>query len=168
MNAADYVTLSRVVMTPIVMVCWYQPAVKWHWIGLVIFILASVTDFVDGKVARYAAHTTKMGSYLDPLADKILVLGAGLALVATARLSGWLLFLILFRELAITGLRSILPVGTTMAASYPAKWKTTSQLFAIGSSAVLGGWISGTLWVVAAVLTIWTGAEYFYHYWPRS
>ncbi|WP_053958790.1 CDP-diacylglycerol--glycerol-3-phosphate 3-phosphatidyltransferase [Sulfobacillus thermosulfidooxidans] len=168
MNVADYVTLSRVVLTPVVIACWLEPSAQWHWFGLAIFIVAGLTDFIDGRLARHLTHTTRVGSYLDPLADKILVLGAGLALIATGRLSAWLLFIVLLRELAITGLRSVLPPGTTMAASYPAKWKTTSQLFALGASAVLGGWVADGFWAVAIILTIWTGWEYFYHYWPKN
>ncbi len=168
MKVADYVTLSRVVLTPVVMACWVAPSSQWHWIGLVVFIVAGLTDFADGRLARYSAHTTRIGSYLDPLADKILVLGSSLALVSGGRLSMWIVFVILLRELAITGLRSVLPPGTTMAASYPAKWKTTAQLFALGASAVLIGWIPDLLWGVAIVLTVWTGGEYFYHYWPKN
>ncbi len=168
MNAADQVTLSRVVLTPAVVAMWLVPAPRWHWIGLAVFIVAGVTDFIDGRLARHASNTTRFGAYMDPLADKILVLGSGLALIASDRLSVWILFILLLRELAVTGLRSVLPPGTTMGASRVAKWKTTSQLFALGASAVLTGVVPDGLWVLALALTVWSGGEYFYHYWPRN
>jgi CDP-diacylglycerol--glycerol-3-phosphate 3-phosphatidyltransferase len=149
------------------MICWNLGPTHWHWIGLIIFIVAALTDFADGRLARRAAQTTRLGAYLDPLADKILVLGASLALISQGRLSIWIVFILLLRELAIMGLRSVLPSDTTMAASYAAKWKTTAQLVALGASAVLSGWVPDALWAVAISLTIWTGGEYFYHYWPE-
>ncbi len=168
MNLADQVTLSRVVLTPIVVAMWLNPQPQWHWIGLAVFIVAGLTDFVDGRLARRADHTTRFGAYMDPLADKILVLGSGLALVSTGRLSVWLLLILLFRELAVTGLRSVLPAGSTMAASRIAKWKTTVQMVAIGASAVLAGLLPDVLWAGAVALTLWSGGEYFYRYWPKA
>ncbi|POB11562.1 CDP-diacylglycerol--glycerol-3-phosphate 3-phosphatidyltransferase [Sulfobacillus sp. hq2] len=167
-NVADQVTLSRIILTPVVVALWLAHAPKWHWIGLVVFIIAGMTDFVDGRLARHASKTTHFGAYMDPLADKILVLGSGLALIASNRLSVWIVLILLLREFAITGLRSILPAGTTMGASAVAKWKTTGQLFALGASAVLTGMVPIVFWVVALTLTIWSGIEYFYRYWPRA
>ncbi len=132
-----------------------------------LFIVAGFTDLFDGMIARRTHNTTKFGAYLDPLADKILVLGTGLALVFTHRLMMWILFVLLIRELAVTGLRSILPRDHYMPASYGAKWKTTVQLIALGASAVLTGIIPGILWSAALALTVWTGFEYFYQHWPR-
>lgn len=165
MNAADAVTIVRVLLTPVIMVLWKSGRPQWQWIGLAIFVLAGVTDFVDGRLARASHITTKLGAYLDPLADKILVLGAGLALVAGGRLSMWLLLVVLLRELAITGLRAVLKAGVHMPASVAAKWKTTAQLFALGSSSVLTGWLPAVLWAIAIALTVWTAWEYFRHHW---
>jgi CDP-diacylglycerol--glycerol-3-phosphate 3-phosphatidyltransferase len=102
-NLADQVTLSRVILTPIIVAMWLSSHAQWHWIGLAVFIIAGLTDFVDGRLARRADHTTRFGAYMDPLADKILVLGAALALVSTGRLSVWIVLIILLREFAVTG-----------------------------------------------------------------
>lgn len=167
MNPADGLTSLRVVLTPVVMVLWASSRLSAHWIGLMLFVVAGLTDFFDGKLARRSTPTV-FGAYLDPLADKILVMGAASMLVATHHLSVWLLFVILVRELSITGLRSVLPHDKKLPASYLAKWKTTGQLFAVGSSSVMHGWIPDILWAIAIFLTVWTAGEYFWQHWPRK
>ncbi|MDA8193185.1 MAG: CDP-diacylglycerol--glycerol-3-phosphate 3-phosphatidyltransferase [Thermaerobacter sp.] len=165
MTLADFVTLLRVGLTPAVMLLWQSPNLSIRWLGVILFTVAGLTDFIDGRIARASRTATKLGAYLDPLADKILVLGAGLALVAHHLLSFWLVFVILLRELSITGLRSVLRADVHMPASPVAKWKTTAQLVSLGASAVLRGWIPAVLWTVAIVLTIWTAVEYFRSHW---
>lgn len=167
MTAADFLTILRVGLTPLIMILWVSPSPSLRWLGLALFVIAGMTDFFDGMVARRSHRTTKLGSYLDPLADKILVLGTGLALVAAHRLDLWLIFVVLLRELAITGLRSVLQSGTHMPASYAAKWKTTGQLFALGASSVLTGWVPAVFWTIAVILTVWTAVEYFAQHWAH-
>jgi CDP-diacylglycerol--glycerol-3-phosphate 3-phosphatidyltransferase len=154
-------------LAPVVAAFWLSASSSLRWWGLGVFVVAGFTDLFDGIVARHTKHTTQFGAYLDPLADKILVLGTGLALVSAHRLAVWILFLILIRELAVTGLRSILPRDQYMPASYAAKWKTTVQLIALGASSVLVGMIPDIFWALALALTLWTGFEYFYQHWPR-
>ncbi|MCY0880476.1 MAG: CDP-diacylglycerol--glycerol-3-phosphate 3-phosphatidyltransferase [Firmicutes bacterium] len=168
MTYADALSASRIVLAPAIMACFMSPSESWRIIGLVLFIIAGLTDYADGKLARRAGKTTRLGAYLDPLADKVLVLGAGIALAAAGRLSVWIVFVVLIRELAITGLRSVLPANVHMPASLLAKWKTTGQLVALGASAVLTGWLPDGLWAIALALTIWTGIQYFIWHWPQK
>lgn len=146
---------------------WLSPHETVRWWGVGLFVIAGFTDYFDGVVARNTHRTTQVGAYLDPLADKILVLGTGMALVSTHRLAAGVLFIILVRELSVTGLRSVLPKDRHMPASPAAKWKTTVQMIALGASSVLSGPIPWVLWIVALALTLWTGIEYFYQHWPR-
>ncbi len=166
-KVADWFTLSRVVLTPVVAILWSLSAMSWHWWGLGIFVVAGLTDFVDGRVARYRKETGKFGSYVDPLADKILVLGTAGVLVWDHRLSVWWFFIVLVRELAVTTLRSVLKPGATMPASRVAKWKTLTQMFAVGAAGVLTGPIPLALVILSGLLTAWTGYEYLRGYWPN-
>ncbi|NMP20810.1 CDP-alcohol phosphatidyltransferase family protein [Sulfobacillus harzensis] len=163
---ADWFTLSRVIFTPLVAVMWALPALVWHWWGLGLFVVAGLTDFADGRIARARNETGKFGSYVDPLADKILVLGTAAVLISDHRLSVWWFFIVLMRELAVTTLRSVLKPGASMPASRLAKWKTITQLFAIGASSVLTGPIPEVLVVLSGILTVVTGYEYIRGYWP--
>jgi CDP-diacylglycerol--glycerol-3-phosphate 3-phosphatidyltransferase len=151
----------------VVLILWLSPHESVRWWGVALFVVAGFTDYFDGMVARTTHRTTAVGAYLDPLADKILVLGTGLALVSTHRLAVIVLFILLLRELSITGLRSVLPKDHHMPASPAAKWKTTAQMIALGASSVLSGPVPWGLWIIALGLTLWTGFEYFYQHWPR-
>lgn len=143
------------------------------------FVVAAITDFFDGWLARRLNATSLLGAILDPIADKVLVAGMVVAMAAmgswTTALAGGL---ILFREFAISALRETLaPRGLTLPVTLLAKWKTTLQLVALGVQLFLGGWVvwglprdpqlaakassgaSALLWLAAAV-TVWTGVEY--------
>lgn len=158
---ADVLTWARVGATPLVMGLWLQPGEGARWAGTALFIAAGLTDWLDGRLARRSGLTSPVGTYLDPVADKILVLGGALAQVAGHQLSLWWAFGILVRELAVTGLRAVLPPGQTLPASQAAKWKTTWQMAALAATAVSrGAWTWG-LWGVAMVLTLGTGVQYF-------
>lgn len=165
MRLADWFTLARVVLTPLVAALWLTPRVSWHWIGLGCFVVAGLTDFADGRIARHRQETSKFGSYVDPLADKILVLVCAAVLVFDHRLSVWWYVVVLTRELAVSTLRSVLKPGASMPASGLAKWKTISQLFAIGAASVLTGVLPWGLVVLSGLLTVWTGIEYIRGYW---
>lgn len=161
----DVLTLSRILLTPIVVGLWLTRPISLHWVGLAIFIVAGLTDFFDGRIARHLKQTTRFGGYVDPLADKILVLGTASVLVFAHELGVWWYIIVLTRELAVTTLRSVLKPGTTMPASRLAKWKTVSQLFAIGAAAVLHGFIPGALMGLSLALTVITGGQYIRHFW---
>jgi len=125
-----------------------------------IFVLASATDFFDGYIARTFDQITTMGKILDPLADKMLTLAGFLGLMMLDRASPWAIFLILTRELFITGLRvSAVDQGIDIAASWMGKVKTVVQMIAIGF--LLMEWQGGEVLLWAAVaLTLYSGYEY--------
>ncbi len=125
-----------------------------------IFVLASVTDFFDGYIARTFDQITLLGSILDPLADKMLTLAGFLGLMMLDRASPWAIYLILTRELFITGLRvSAVSQGIDVSASWLGKVKTVVQMIAIGF--LLMEWSGGEwlLWIAVA-LTLYSGYEY--------
>lgn len=131
-----------------------------------IFVIASATDFFDGYIARSFNQITTLGKILDPLADKMLTLAGFLGLMVLDRASSWAIFLILTRELFITGLRvSAVSQGLDIAASWMGKVKTVVQMIAIGF--LLMKWPGDTLLLwIAVLLTLYSGYEYvrdFFH-----
>ncbi len=125
-----------------------------------LFVLASATDFFDGYIARTFDQITTLGAILDPLADKMLTLAGFLGLMLLGRADPWAIYLILTRELFITGLRvSAVSQGIDISASWMGKVKTVSQMFAIGF--LLMEWPGGTLLLwIAVALTLYSGYEY--------
>lgn len=131
-----------------------------NYMAAFIFVIASVTDFFDGYIARTFNQITTLGKILDPLADKMLTLAAFIGLMMIGTASPWAVFLILTRELFITGLRvSAVAEGIDISASWMGKVKTVVQMIAIGF--LLMGWVGGTvlLWIAVA-LTLYSGYEY--------
>ncbi len=133
MNLANKVTLLRFLLVPvfILIVTLFHGWVADLLAGLV-FIVAACTDFIDGHIARSRNLITTFGKFMDPLVDKILVTAAMVALVAMERISAWVVILILAREFAITGLRTVaVSEGVVIAASWLGKWKTACQMVAL-------------------------------------
>ncbi len=131
-----------------------------NYFAAFIFVLASATDFFDGHIARTFDQITVMGKILDPLADKMLTLAGFLGLMMQGVASPWAIYLILTRELFVTGLRvSAVAEGIDIAASWMGKVKTVTQMIAIGF--LLMHWPGGTtlLWIATA-LTLYSGYEY--------
>lgn len=131
-----------------------------NYIAAFIFVLASATDFFDGYIARTFDQITTLGKILDPLADKMLTLAGFLGLMVLGAASPWAIFLILTRELFITGLRvSAVAEGIDISASWMGKVKTVVQMIAIGF--LMMGWPGGDilLWIAVA-LTLYSGYEY--------
>ena len=129
-----------------------------------IFLGAAITDYLDGQIARSRNLVTNLGKLLDPLADKILVLSALLVFVKYEKVCLWIVILILFRELAITGLRSIAASeGVVIAAETLGKWKTVSQMAAIILIILLpvNIWSGSFIMLIPLVLTLLSGYEYF-------
>ena len=142
-----------------------QIHISWiNYFAALIFVIASVTDFFDGYIARSWDQKTKLGAILDPLADKMLILAAFLGLMMLGRASAWAVYLILIREFFITGFRVVMASdGVEVAASMAGKVKTVSQMFAVGF--LLMSWPGGEflLWI-AVVLTLYSGFEYIFAY----
>jgi len=139
-----------------------------NYMAAFIFVLASATDFFDGYIARTFDQITVVGSILDPLADKMLTLAGFLGLMILGSASAWAIFLILTRELFVTGLRvSAAAEGIDISASWMGKVKTVAQMIAIGF--LLMGWPGGEilLWI-AVLLTLYSGYEYVRDYFKHT
>lgn len=171
MTTATRITLLRVVMIPAYMVFMYlsggQPGL-WMWIGLGIFILASVTDYIDGYIARKYNQVSDFGKFLDPLADKLLTIAAMAMFCQWGSFPAWALMIVLTREFAVSGLRMVAgPKGKVIAAGKSGKFKTASSM--IGLCVLMAfptvAWLA---WVVVAMIvitTVYSGIEYFVQNW---
>ena len=163
MNTANKLTLCRVVMIPIFIVLLYLEFAGHLWVALAVFILASVTDFVDGYVARHYDQVTDFGKFMDPLADKLLVMSAMVWFVEVGWMPAWAFFIVIARELAVTGLRLVaVEQGLVIAAGKSGKVKTASTMVCI---CMLLDIPNETLRLVCVavilVTTVYSGVEYF-------
>ena len=132
MNLANKITLFRVILVPVFMVVLYSDLQYSTYIAAIIFIFASLTDTLDGYIARSRNLVTNFGKFVDPLADKILVSAALISLVGLGKIPAWVVVVIIAREFTITGFRIIAASeGITIAASSLGKFKTITQLLAI-------------------------------------
>lgn len=132
MNLANKITLFRVILIPIFMFFLLSNISNGQYIAAAIFIIASLTDTLDGYIARSRNQVTNFGKFMDPLADKLLVSAALISLVELKRVPAWMVVVIIAREFAITGLRVIAASeGVTIAASSLGKIKTITQLVAV-------------------------------------
>ena len=177
----NILTYARILAVPLVVLCFYlegklQSSDFARWSALAIFIIASVTDFFDGYLARIWEQTSTIGRMLDPIADKLLVSTCLLLLAADTdrTIAGWSLWaaiIILCREILVSGLREYLAeLKVSVPVTRIAKWKTTVQMVAIGL--LLAGPAGdkvlpyttelgiGMLWL-AAIITLYTGYDYF-------
>lgn len=169
LNLPNTITLVRIGMIPLIMIALLTPLPGKYLIAAILFVVAAATDGLDGHFARSRNLVTTLGKFLDPLADKLLILATLICLLAEAKVGAVVIIIILTRELMVTGLRAIAAdKGIVIAASYFGKLKTVSQIVAIayvllaGQFAVFPGWLGTTLIWIAAVITILSGADYFY------
>lgn len=163
MTTANKLTLCRVVMIPIFLVLLYVDFTGHLWAALAVFILASVTDFIDGYVARHYHQITDFGKFMDPLADKLLVMSAMAWFVEVAWMPSWAFFVVIARELAVTGLRLVaVEQGRVIAAAKSGKVKTACTMVGIILMLIFP---NATLRLVCVavilVTTIYSGIEYF-------
>ena len=132
MNLPNKLTIARVIMIPLFLICLYLNIGCGKYIAVGIFILASLTDLLDGKIARKYNLVTNFGKFMDPLADKLLVCSALIALVDLNRIAAWIVIIIIAREFIISGFRLVASDnGVVIAASYWGKFKTTFQMIMI-------------------------------------
>jgi CDP-diacylglycerol--glycerol-3-phosphate 3-phosphatidyltransferase len=132
MNLANKITLSRILLTFVFMFLLFCSGTLAKYLALLTFIIASLTDYLDGWIARKRKIENNFGRLMDPIADKILVLAAFLAFVEMKIIPAWMVIVIIFRELVITGLRIIaVSRGKIISASLAGKHKTISQMVAI-------------------------------------
>ncbi len=133
MNLPNKLTMFRVILIPFFIVFLLVPGIPaGKWIALAIFIVASLTDLLDGKIARKYNLVTNFGKFMDPLADKLLVCSALICLIELQRIPSWMVVVIIAREFTISGFRLVAADnGVVIAASYFGKFKTTFQMIAV-------------------------------------
>lgn len=178
LNLPNMLTLARVGAVPllVVLLLFDRPSTSF-WAAMV-FALASLTDWLDGYLARKWNIVTVLGKFLDPLADKLLVMAALIMMIPMGRVPAWAVFIILAREIIITGLRSIAAAdGVVIAATPLGKYKTVFQMVAIIALLLHYDiyWFFGVEWsllqvnmhnvgifffIIALVLTVWSGVDY--------
>ncbi|SHJ25245.1 CDP-diacylglycerol--glycerol-3-phosphate 3-phosphatidyltransferase [Hespellia stercorisuis] len=155
MNLPNKLTVLRILMIPFFVVFMLIPTLGGEankWIALVIFCVASLTDLLDGKIARKYNLVTNFGKFMDPLADKLLVCSAMICLIDLGRLASWVVIIIVAREFIISGFRLVASDnGIVIAASYWGKFKTVSQMAMI---ILLIADLGGVFDILAAVL-VW-------------
>ena len=178
-NLPNMLTYARILAVPLIVLCFYmegrvRPTDWWRWVAVGIFVVASITDYFDGYIARTWEQTSNIGKMLDPIADKLLVSAALLLLAFDRTIDKWTLWaaiIILCREILVSGLREYLAaLKVSVPVSQLAKWKTAMQLVAIGF--LLAGpagdqvlpyttEIGVALLWVSAIVTLYTGYDYF-------
>ena len=181
-NIPNLLTIFRILLTPLFIICLFSNYPYAQLWALIIFIIASVTDAFDGYYARKYNQVTRQGKFLDPLADKILVSSAFISFAILKLVPFWMVSLIIFRDLFVTGLRMALESkGLTMITSKIAKAKTTTQISVIIFILLFlvvqifsYDWIRDVIQFIiqqriiyyvtlfATILTLWTGISYLY------
>ena len=133
MNLPNKLTMFRVILIPFLIVFLLIPITPYDkWIALAIFVIASLTDLLDGKIARKYNLVTNFGKFMDPLADKLLVCSALICLIELDKIPSWMVIIIIAREFIISGFRLVASDnGVVIAASYFGKFKTTFQMLAV-------------------------------------
>ncbi|MBA70060.1 MAG: CDP-diacylglycerol--glycerol-3-phosphate 3-phosphatidyltransferase [Rhizobiales bacterium] len=179
LNIPNLLTYARILAVPLIVLCFFiegrlHGSDSARWVALVIFVVASVTDFLDGYLARIWDQTSNIGRMLDPIADKLLVASILLLVAADGTIAGWSIWaaiIILCREILVSGLREYLAaLKVSVPVTKIAKWKTTVQMLAIafllagpaGDKVLPYTTEAGiTLLWIAAIVTIYTGYDYF-------
>ena len=170
LNLPNVLTCFRILLVPILVVVLLTKFEGKDLVGLGVFLLAALTDFLDGWIARRWGLITRLGKLLDPAADKILTSAAFISLVEMGRVAAWIVVVIIAREFAVSTLRSVAATeNVVIAAAWSGKIKTVTQMVAIsllivqthlGDLAVLGTW---AVWI-ALVMAIYSGIDYGFAY----
>ena len=171
MTLASKITMVRVAFIPVYMILMYLSGPQsglWMWLALAVFIIASLTDYIDGHIARSRNQVSDFGKFLDPLADKLLVIAAMTMFCEWGMLPAWALMLVLAREFAVTGLRLIaVGKGNVIAAGWSGKVKTAATMIGLCVWMAFPA-VDFLGWVVTAVIvitTLYSGVEYFICNW---
>lgn len=165
-TTANKITIFRIALIPVFMVLLYQDLTYW---ALAVFIIASCSDFFDGYIARTYNQITDFGKFMDPLADKMLVLAAMCILIEKGLMPSWVVAIVLLREFAVSGLRLLaVEQGHVIAAAMSGKVKTFTTMIALGVLIVVKeswvpfpGFLTVLAWVSILVTTLYSGVEYF-------
>ena len=163
MNTANKLTMLRVILIPAYLVLWHIDFPGINYAALAVFIVASLTDLLDGYVARHYNQVTDFGKFMDPLADKVLVLTAMICFCAMGRMPAWAVVIVMAREFAVSGLRLVaVDNGRVIAAGWSGKVKTASTMVCLCLMHLPIGSILGWVCVIViAATTLYSGIEYF-------
>ena len=160
----NVLTIGRILFIPLfILILTLGHSQGSHLLAAIIFAVASVTDYLDGYLARKWNVVSNFGKFADPMADKLLVMSAFIMLIELGMAPAWVVAIIICRELAVTGLRLLLVEtgGTVLAAAMPGKIKTFSQMFAIIFLLLHWNLIGQMLLYIALFFTIYSGYDYF-------
>ena len=167
MNLPNKLSVARVLCIPAIVTLLHFPEPACRIAAAVLFIIGCLTDFLDGRIARKRNLVTDFGKFIDPVADKLLVLTTLVMLVRAGLMEAWVLVLILCRELAVDGLRMVaVGQGKVIAAGPWGKWKTTFQMITVivillTDQPCFGTWYTAVLTGISAALTVWSAVDYF-------
>lgn len=163
LTTASKITVVRVVLIPVVLLLMYINFPGHMYLALAVFIIASVSDFVDGYIARHYNQVSNFGKFMDPLADKLLVISVMLVFVDWGMMPAWAAIIVVARELCVTGLRLIaVEGGKVIAAAWSGKIKTASTMvgFCLMMLPVPEAVVT-ICWIVVVLTTVYSGVEYF-------
>ena len=167
MNLPNKLSIVRVLCIPVITVLLYLNDDTCRIVAGAVFILGSLTDLLDGHIAQKYNLITDFGKFIDPVADKLLVLTTLIMLVRSGLMEAWVVIIILCRELAVDGLRMVaVGQGKVIAAGKWGKWKTTFQMVTVTvilllNTACFAAWYTGILTGVSVALTLWSAVDYF-------
>ena len=163
MNLPNQLTVLRILLIPVFMVVLYWDFPYANYVALVIFVAASLTDLLDGKIARARGLVTDFGKFADPLADKMLVTAAMLWFVEQGRMAAWMLLIVICREFAVSGLRMLAADnGVVIAAGWSGKVKTAATMVCVVVMFLPIPKLVNTFCVgIIVVTTLYSGVEYF-------
>ena len=167
MNLPNKLSIARVLCIPAIVTLLHFPSVTCRIIAAVLFIIGCLTDFLDGRIARKRNLVTDFGKFIDPVADKLLVLTTLIMLVSLGMMPAWIVIIILCRELAVDGLRMVaVTKGTVIAAGPLGKWKTACQMIMISAMLILNLSVYDSLPLavlagIVVLLTLGSAVDYF-------
>jgi CDP-diacylglycerol--glycerol-3-phosphate 3-phosphatidyltransferase len=165
MNVPNFLTLLRILLVPVLVVALLDQTPNGDLLAAIVFAVASLTDAIDGYLARSRQWVTSFGKLMDPVADKLLVIGALLTLVSLNRLAAWVAMVIIAREFAVTALRiGATQQGLVIPAGTFGKAKTVLQVAMVFALIVVNGspvWLDVFVYLTVAV-TVLSGADYFF------
>lgn len=168
LNLPNKLTILRILLVPFILLCFYLPPDWGMWVAVVLFIVAAVTDTLDGRYARAHNQVTDFGKFMDPIADKLLVTAVLVMLTAQGKVPGVVTILFIAREFVISGLRLVAAgKGVVLAAGSLGKIKTTLQDIAlpflmVGHVAKLFRIVGLILLYASLIMSVWSGWDYLY------
>ncbi len=167
MNLPNKLSIARVLCIPVIVTLLHFPSNTCRIIAAVLFIIGCLTDFLDGRIARKHNLITDFGKFIDPVADKLLVLTTMIMLIHSGKMPAWIVIIILCRELAVDGLRMVaVTKGQVIAAGPLGKWKTACQMVLISAMLILNlsvydAWPLTVLAGIVVLLTLISAVDYF-------